>query len=763
MIQLPLLARFNRSRVVLAALFALALNLSACGSAEGELEESAAAVWPVLRHQLAQVLEETGAFKRSSQVPQGESGRVTDLVLNVLPPEGSQPPVLELSWSYRSTGDYDQNGTVAAADLTPIGLNFLASAADLDWPAARVADGNADGLVNAADLTPIGLNFSNEIDGYLLEAHLGEASAEPAADSSGWSAVSGQDLPLSAGEKPETGGFLRFGLSGPLGAGQTFAYSTWYRVRPYRDSNEGRIAGSPSVARFLADTLNEAPVAELQADVDMAVAGTLVTWDASGSSDDGSGAWPGPGAIAKYEWDFDADGIYEYESRQTAPAENIDPDGDGPLPEMPVDQLPGYRASDNSLPRAQADFYYYASRQHSVSVKVSDVAGLSSEASLSQSVLVDESFETSVVDEDGAVADLSDSLGLAESSGRPCITYRNDDGNSGGTDPFSFIVAEDPLGSQWSSPVEVTLPGDQMQIHQLDIWDGKPAVSLYIKHELGDPPSQGLWVIRAEDSQGLTWNAPQKLGEPGTSSVTFLNTARTDDGRVVLALADSAQFGNSIAFLTSSSASGAGWGPAREFGNYGKPSAFSWVAGNPALVSFNTDEGDLYFQRAKDASGNQWPLPSVVDYVGDVGYRAQLGEAGGRPLIVYYDNTFRTLKLIRAADATGSDWEDPLFLDSQLSSSLTSLSKIPFILGQEGDRLLLLYTGQSESGLELRLLTANDSAAQSWGFVTSLGPYSVPIALASRFIGGRPCLAKIENLPSIEEDSTADLTFGTIR
>ena len=80
--------------------------------------------------------------------------------------EGSDQATLQ--WSERHTGDYDLNGEVNIADLTPIGANFKKAftAGDTDYAKLEVIDGDENGEINIADLTPIGGNFRSLISGY---------------------------------------------------------------------------------------------------------------------------------------------------------------------------------------------------------------------------------------------------------------------------------------------------------------------------------------------------------------------------------------------------------------------------------------------------------------------------------------------------------------------------------------------------------------------------------------------------------------------
>ncbi len=88
---------------------------------------------------------------------------------------GSQAPLmleeeqLNLHWLYACAGDYNQDGQVAIADLTPIGLNFgaVAEGGAFDPTSAlSVVDGNQDGTISVQDLAPIGFNFRRKVTAF---------------------------------------------------------------------------------------------------------------------------------------------------------------------------------------------------------------------------------------------------------------------------------------------------------------------------------------------------------------------------------------------------------------------------------------------------------------------------------------------------------------------------------------------------------------------------------------------------------------------
>jgi len=107
-----------------------------------------------------------------------------------------------LAFTYRCRGDYDQNGEVNIADISPLGVYFLATAASANWNQAQVADGDANAEVNIADVTPIAQNYRCVVTGYTVER-----SATPA-DPGSWTQIA--LLPFSAGTIPGGSSLKRF-------------------------------------------------------------------------------------------------------------------------------------------------------------------------------------------------------------------------------------------------------------------------------------------------------------------------------------------------------------------------------------------------------------------------------------------------------------------------------------------------------------------------------------------------------------------------
>jgi len=75
-----------------------------------------------------------GARPRAT-APDADASAVMDLTVTA---EAQQRARLRVT--YRSQGDYDQNGEVNISDLTPVGLHSAAQEGESGWDAAALAD-----------------------------------------------------------------------------------------------------------------------------------------------------------------------------------------------------------------------------------------------------------------------------------------------------------------------------------------------------------------------------------------------------------------------------------------------------------------------------------------------------------------------------------------------------------------------------------------------------------------------------------------------
>ncbi len=104
----------------------------------------------------------TGRFV--SKPPTGPANRVDDLTLL-----DNLDGTFTLTWTYKNVGDYDQNGIVAIADITPLAEHFQETAEGEGDSWRGWIDGNADGIINIQDITPIAENFFSQVWEYVIE------------------------------------------------------------------------------------------------------------------------------------------------------------------------------------------------------------------------------------------------------------------------------------------------------------------------------------------------------------------------------------------------------------------------------------------------------------------------------------------------------------------------------------------------------------------------------------------------------------------
>ncbi len=190
-------------------------------------EAAARSAWPQLAQQLDDLILRSGSALRQPQPPSDPASSVQDLQLSQ-----ADDFSLTASFSYRNSGDYNQDGRVAISDLSAVGAYLGAASDQAGWAAAQVADGNADGQVSAQDLATIGAFLGSQVDGYMLQRR---PQGEPPGD---WTNI-GEILP-SAAIVPAGGGFLLFS--------HTFSHSGGrfeFRVVPFFNGPAGRISGIP--------------------------------------------------------------------------------------------------------------------------------------------------------------------------------------------------------------------------------------------------------------------------------------------------------------------------------------------------------------------------------------------------------------------------------------------------------------------------------------------------------------------------------------
>ena len=73
----------------------------------------------------------------------------------------------DFEWKERNSGDYDRDGVVAIADITPIAMHY-GEKTDGDPDVVDLVDGSENDEVDIADITPIAIHYASAIEGYRI-------------------------------------------------------------------------------------------------------------------------------------------------------------------------------------------------------------------------------------------------------------------------------------------------------------------------------------------------------------------------------------------------------------------------------------------------------------------------------------------------------------------------------------------------------------------------------------------------------------------
>jgi PKD repeat protein len=644
------------------------------------------ATWSQLKAGLRKMLEAglsgDGSYKAVLAAPSG-GGSAANLQLDA----GSAT----LSWYLALQGDYDQNGEVNIADITPIAQNFGNVGPFAEGSAEAVVDGDGNGEINIADLTPIGQNFGRTANSYNVYRSSDPADVGTGNAPNGAGAELLGTLPLSGavGGPPAGRSFFSFQLPD-----LNIDYYFW--VRP-NDAADG--AGEDGTPSNVVDgaAANLPPVAQLNADTNPYEVPHAFSYDFIGSSDP-------DGTITLYEFDPQGDGVFE----------------------LNFAALPGPQV-----------FNYTEPGIYNATLRVTDDQGAVAVAVLSQSVYVaGNSFPTAsfTVTPDAGAAPLSvhvDASASTDSDGTivlyewdfdedgeyddlvgPAATTADiefvdggnhqirlqvtDDGFARGVDgksvnltdagnlPPVAVLAPPAAGP---APLHVTLDGSgssdpdgSIVEYSWDIdQDGSPDYKTetpFLEHDFSvEGDNEVTLYVRDNDGENSEIVAANVVVTSGWNltvlsdefyAPTGLVTVVNDDLTEVPLLAYVDQSGpvfNVVTRLGSSDAS-----------TFAPPvvaaaDAFEFdvelVSGLPAIafVRIGGDGvGGLYFTQADDKTAMAWGAPVAADSSGQniAGHGVSLAINNGVPAIAYAHVSNTQVRYVRAADLDGNAWGLPV-------------------------------------------------------------------------------------------------------
>jgi len=715
--------------------------LPAASGALAELDALACpeGVAPELWQQLKSALR--GALREQSRVvsapPSGANNAVNDLAVT---DDGGQP---HFTWHYRNLGDYDQNGTVAIADLTPIAMHF-GETYDLitqqNSPAA-VIDGSGNGKVDIADVTAIAVGFSVNCTAYRVQ-NATTATADE------WNNL--DEVPQEDG----TGdGRLEYAVTVDPGGGE------YYRVVPVdADGAEGEPS---NVQRF-----STAPPEILSVSPTEVVYGTEVVFSAT---------FTGSAPIT-FAWDFgeaclpsysgDANPVVtvtetkgEYQCSVTATnayGEDVFPFtltvGGNPPEVQAVDYTPArvtqqitFTATVTGDEPMTYQWEFDGGVDPLTSTETSPVLDATEEGNFGGNVTVtndvgqDQFYFNFVIQPAPEPPEILDIGPTGGNAGETIQVSANVRGSLPLTYTWDFNGAATSYNPSDASP-EVTLtstPG---------VYD---ECSLKLENEFGQV-TQGFTMTVISEFTGAILVVDDGGPQDPPDRVGSYCRLVVADGHPAIAYHNSTK--HSLKFIRATNPYGTEWNEP-SITVVDEHDAGTWmdaaiIDGFPAVAYYNDTDDDLMFVRALDAKGSDpWGVPQTLDSMDNTGRHISLGIAGdppGYPAVSYYKDSGSDLRFVRAENKEGFTWRAPITLDNDSCGVFNSLVMV------EGHPAV---SYRAYSAHELRFMRAEDSVGDTWP--------DTPIVAEDLHDPWYTCLAVLDGKPAIvyQNDDDGYLMF----
>jgi len=201
---------------------------------------------------------------------------------------------------------------------------------------------------------------------------------------------------------------------------------------------------------------------------------------------------------------------------------------------------------------------------------------------------------------------------------------------------------------------------------------GNPAVSYMIWSDQGQEPGFTIYYARANDPNGTSWGNPVAVNFwPYSHDYDNWTSLCEVNGRPAIAYQSfpNGMMYNDVRFVRAKDAVGNTWGTPVIVDPYdddwfdfqGDGTTLKMVNGNPAIEYM--DGGSHKYVRASNPNGSRWGTPQII--------RGTFTILNGYPTLSYTDGGI--LYLRRAADANGDSWLDPVAVVSGTSFGAFSI------------------------------------------------------------------------------------------
>ncbi|MBN2082553.1 PKD domain-containing protein [bacterium] len=350
---------------------------------------------------------------------------------------------------------------------------------------------------------------------------------------------------------------------------------------------------------------NETPTANFAADVLSGTVPLTVNFDASASTDPGTG-------ITLYEWDWNGDGTYDQDG------------GD-----------------------ATASHVFETADTYTVILRVTGSSGSTDTAA----VLItagDAAGWQQIVVPPGTCQSGNIFWDVA---GHPAVAYSN--GYS-----LAYRRALDAEGETWGEEQVIeTIEGRSFRQRAVGMVNGDPAVAWFRHVDSSSTSELELHFSLAQDAAGGSWGAPVTVAAGLYSSDGTMLGVVDAGGRPALGY----DRGETLQYQRANDASGTEWGNAITVVAEGvdASSSLELVADRPAVAyaDYSSDPYgyEIRYLIANDAAGTTFAAPAVAlaRQTGQINWMA-LADIKGRPGIAYGDMQF-----VIGSDSGGSSWSEP--------------------------------------------------------------------------------------------------------
>lgn len=572
-----------------------------------------------------------------------------------------------LNWTYYCQGDFDQNGEVNIADLTPLGIHFGQSGPFLPNSVEAVVDGDGNGEINLADLTAIGLNYGRRVTAYRI-FESANAADYPAGNDSPSTIQALGSTELHAGDPTQERLRYSFTLN-EIGAGN------FYWVRPIDGAplDAGASEGTPSNMVSDADPGNLPPVAVVAANPAVGLAPLQLRVSAAESGDP-------DGEIVLYEWDFNGDGLYDLTT---------------------LDSFTDLLLSEPG--------------EHIIAVRVTDNAGATAGNGVLVVTTAPDGWRLSLPFVNPSLDVWADEISEPQAlEGHPAIVVENDDAG------YFLCRATNAEATEWPAPRPVDAGGLHSDSFSFGVVEGMPTLAF------AGGGNSNLYWMRATHPLGYAWGATQQiLAYDGAYRPRL---AVSGNGRPLLAFLGTAGAGWSINALLSADAQGGAWGDHLEIAGgddfYSSP-ALGLLGGEPAVAFQDGAYNSVCALSVGEPDGSLWELHTAFDpppLNGESFFTPAFAEVEGRPALAFGfapPGDPERLAYVRADDAAGAGWPAP-----QLVGDAGALACPPALFIFE-IWPVIAYATELDGGLrsELKIVKGLDREGSAWDPPLSVGVF----------------------------------------